>query len=556
MAEPYVPNLATDAGTPPPINPGNINQTPLAINNPISQTTNPNAIGYNDPTHAFGYQAPAPVAPTNPSTDTTQIGQDQHYQSYLTNIENINKGIFTPDQQQILDSTKQLAEQVRQQQQTANQAFTQGNQVYNERMGLTQNAEQLAMANIKDATDQGLKKLNELDAKSAQALSSLQNAFRSDDLAEATRQWNTYQDYAKQKNDALVAQQKAVQDAADKLSKETYDRVTKPIEDIASNASKFGAPPGVLAKINGAQSVADAIQAAVGYTTDPTSPAGQYTNYVRSQKESGKTPMSAGDFLAAQKYADALATAKANNAYSYSNAYNAALAKAKVDEKFAGSDKTQQKLEKDYSTTLLKELSNRSGGLGLQDQKVNQAIHLKALVNQYSDGKGNYNIPTAQYYELAIGLANLLSPTGSVAESDRQEIASQTAAGKIKSAVQFITGTPQNGNTQAIIKNLVDSIDRQGTVAQQLRDQDVEFLHGLAPSDLEQSRRDALEKNLLPSYTNPQQNVEQAQTQMIGKINEFRGLSPQNETTYQQAKKIFPNATMDEIMHQLGIQAQ
>lgn len=165
-------------------------------------------------------------------------------------------------------------------------------------------------------------------------------------------------------------------------------------------------------------------------------------------------------------------------------------------------NKNQDKLEQQYRAVLLKEVSNRSGGLGLQDQKVNQAIHLKALADSYSDGKGNYNIPKAQYAELAIGLANLISPTGSTAESDRREIMSKTASGDIKGAIQFITGTPQNGNSQAIIKNLVDSIDRQGAVSEDLRNQAVSFLHGLAPTGLDQSRIDTLEKGSLSSYTN------------------------------------------------------
>jgi BarA-like signal transduction histidine kinase len=160
----------------------------------------------------------------------------------------------------------------------------------------------------------------------------------------------------------------------------------------------------------------------------------------------------------------------------------------------------QDKLEQQYRTVLLKEASNRSGDLGIQNSKVSQAVHLTALLDQYKDPKtGNYNVPTAQYAELAMGLANLISPSGS-AESDRQAILSKTASGDIKGALSYIIGTPQNGNTQQIIKNLADSIDRQGATAEDLRDEQVNFLQGLAPTGLDQSRIEALNKNTLPSY--------------------------------------------------------
>lgn len=161
----------------------------------------------------------------------------------------------------------------------------------------------------------------------------------------------------------------------------------------------------------------------------------------------------------------------------------------------------QDKLEQQYRQTLLKEASSRSGDLGIQNQKVSQAIHLTSLLNQYKDPKtGDFNVPQAQYSELVFGLANLLSPNGTTSEGDRARLQSLTAAGDIKGALQYITGAPQNGNTQAIIKNLADSIDRQGGVAEDLRGQSVQFLQGLAPTGLDQNRIDALNKNGLPSY--------------------------------------------------------
>lgn len=163
----------------------------------------------------------------------------------------------------------------------------------------------------------------------------------------------------------------------------------------------------------------------------------------------------------------------------------------------------QRQMEQQYRTVLTKALSSRSGGLGLQQGKVDQANHLQALLTQYksTDANGNvtYNIPTSQYAELAMGLANLVSPSGS-AESDRQNIMAATAKSGLAGALQYITGQPQNGNTQAIIQNLVDSINRQGQVANNLRDQYVSYMKGLAPTGLAQERIDALNKAALPSF--------------------------------------------------------
>lgn len=163
----------------------------------------------------------------------------------------------------------------------------------------------------------------------------------------------------------------------------------------------------------------------------------------------------------------------------------------------------QRQMEQQYRTVLTKALSTRSGGLGLQQGKVDQANHLQALLTQYksTDANGNvtYNIPTSQYAELAMGLANLVSPSGS-AESDRQNIMAATAKSGLSGALQYITGQPQNGNTQAIIQKLVDSINRQGSVANNLRDQYVSYMKGLAPTGLAQDRIDALNQATLPSF--------------------------------------------------------
>lgn len=416
---------------------------------------------------------------------------------------------------------------------------------------------------IHAAISLGVSKIQNLDNSAAKTMADLEQSFQKDNYEIINKQFDnlnkTLDDKAKNIQDLFTTVSDNLKDQRDQqqlAQKTAYEQVQKPIQDIISQLAKDGAPQSVIDKVKNSADVASATQAASGYLNDPTSPAGMYSAYTRTAQASGKIPMSAGDFMAAQKYSDALATARANSAYSYQNAFNSAAGKAAGDLATSGTNTAQDKLEKQYSTTLLHELSNRSGGLGLQDQKVNQAIHLKSLVNQYAtkDAKGNttYNIPTAQYAELALGLANLISPSGT-AEGDRQAIMSKTASGDLKGALQYITGQPQNGNTQAIIKNLVDSIDRQGAVSEQLRDQDVQFLHGLAPTGLNQDRIDKLEKNTLSSYTNPIQNVEQVQNDAIGKIQSFHDASPKNASLIDDIHKNLPNMSAVDVMTKLGI---
>jgi len=104
----------------------------------------------------------------------------------------------------------------------------------------------------------------------------------------------------------------------------------------------------------------------------------------------------------------------------------------------------QDRLEKIYGDRLAKITSNRSGGLGLQDAKVNQAIHLRSLVNQFYDPKSkSFNIPSAQYQELALGLASLVSNSNMALESTIQGIQQRTAAGDIQGALTYVLGMPR-----------------------------------------------------------------------------------------------------------------
>lgn len=155
----------------------------------------------------------------------------------------------------------------------------------------------------------------------------------------------------------------------------------------------------------------------------------------------------------------------------------------------------QRKLEQQYRQVLQRGLSSRSGGLGLEDSKVQQANHLMALMDQGYDAKTKtYNIPAVMQEELALGLARLTSPTGQVGVELAAKLNQPTAYGKMQAIITYVTGTPQAGSTQAVFKMFRDSIKRQGEVAQINREAEMRYLRNLAPTDLEETRRQKLDE--------------------------------------------------------------
>lgn len=161
---------------------------------------------------------------------------------------------------------------------------------------------------------------------------------------------------------------------------------------------------------------------------------------------------------------------------------------------------TQNSLEQQYRTVLEKQFSARSGSLGIQSAKVDAANHLRALLDQYKQPDGTYAVPPAQYAELAQGMASLVSGSNTISDSRTKDIQSASAQGDLAKALQYASGQTFTGSSQAILKNLSDSVDRQGQVSQQLRAGYVKSLQGLMPTQLDPARAKALIDQSLPSY--------------------------------------------------------
>lgn len=189
------------------------------------------------------------------------------------------------------------------------------------------------------------------------------------------------------------------------------------------------------------------------------------------------------------------------------------------------------KLEKQAGDYMNKIVQSRSGGLGLQDSKVNQAIDLRKLVDGSKDPvTGEYKIPPAFQTELVLGLARMISPTGQVGVELEKELATKTAQeGLAKMAIYFgadpakVGGAPQN-----VIKYYLDAIDRQGSTAEKLRDNYVSGIKQRAEFKglSEDAKKRILDSNMGSSFNQylkngdsnaPSNNPVQSQGQSVGK---------------------------------------
>lgn len=332
-----------------------------------------------------------------------------------------------------------------------------------------------------------INKVMDLDALAAGTMASLKLGFEKQDYAMIN---DTYDKQTKYLDDKSATIQK-LHDQVLATEKDQRDQVQKAqdtINTIATDAAKNGADATTIAKITGSKSLGEAISNAGDMLQNATGTLGDYLQYKRDALAKGLTP---SDYTTYRDQQDAKAEkAKIKEAYATQSAKNSA------DANSTASDKTQQKLEQQYRQVLSKEFASRTGSLGIENAKVNQANHLNSLVTQYYDPKtGDYNVPKAQYSELVMGLANMISPTGTADVATRKDLNAFTAKSDLNGALQYLTGSPQNGNTQEMIKNIVDSVDRQAETATRNREAALQNMRDQAPTDLDSKRIDSLNKS-------------------------------------------------------------
>lgn len=493
-------------------------------------------------------QAGLDAAKAQQAADLTSANDDLQ-----TKLNNLGAGVvaLTPDQQGMIDAMKATFKQAHDAQLLANKNYEGGVTQAGISSGLQRYSPVIAMGEVQAAINSGIAKVASLDAENAKTIGQMRLAYEQQNWDKAQKMFDMQQKLTEDKNSAITkmlddaqthldkvteaatkaAQQKIENDRA--TAQDKYNQVQKPINDVSAELAKNGAPKSVVDAAAKAGNLADAIAAGVGYFQDPTSLGGMYAAYSRSQTAAGKKTMAPAEFVAAQKYAEALATQKAQSAYSYSDAYNAAAGRLAAESKFASSSSGQQKLEKEYTSDLIKTLSSRSGDLGVQNAKVSQAIHLKNLIDQNSktvNGKTTYDLTPQQQSELAIGLANLLSGSSVAGEATISSVNTQTAAGDFAKAVQYVTGVPQKGNTDEVIQRLKDTIIQQGNQSEDLRDQYLQQFRATKPTDLSDDRAKVVEHILdFPSFKNPEKNVVAAANQAENNLKSYGETHPEKQ---------------------------
>jgi len=158
--------------------------------------------------------------------------------------------------------------------------------------------------------------------------------------------------------------------------------------------------------------------------------------------------------------------------------------------------KQQDLLEQQYRVLRTKVLSNRSGGIGLQDAKVNAAVHARQLIEGATDPKtGKIDINQVTSPELAISLASLVSGGNAPALETIKTMTPTALSGYIKSQVGYIFGEPVDVLPQEWAQTLKHMIDRQALTSEALRDSYMEQLKTKRPTGLEKQRADMLESD-------------------------------------------------------------
>lgn len=308
--------------------------TPVQTTTPAPITRTP-PVGMTAQDYADFKKANPNIEPTSQDVTRAQLAQaQQDYQTQSakvqTLIENISAGVIplNPAEQAQIDGLKQQYKQLIDAQNLTNIGATGLANVRGYQTGAAEYDPTFQVKTIGAIVTAGQNKVADLMAKEATAVAQLTDAFKKEDIAAIKDAWSMYQDASAKRTEALQKTiddtQKAIKDANDAqiaAEKVQYDQVTKPIQDMAAEAGKYGAPQSVIDAINASKDVASAMTAGAGYLQDPTSPAGQYNAYVKATQAKGLTPMTPADFLLKQEKDKA-----------YGTAYSAAAGKAAANQ--------------------------------------------------------------------------------------------------------------------------------------------------------------------------------------------------------------------------------
>ena len=132
------------------------------------------------------------------------------------------------------------------------------------------------------------------------------------------------------------------------------------------------------------------------------------------------------------------------------------------------------------SNILKTAMTSTRSPIGVQDNKVNAAVHARQLISDSYDPKtGNYNITQLPFNELTELVGSLLSGGTGSSEGRIDALRQNTLYAQYQKAVSYIIAHPTEANSQDMIKQVVGIIDRQGEVSEKLRDNEFNKLKEL-----------------------------------------------------------------------------
>jgi hypothetical protein len=160
---------------------------------------------------------------------------------------------------------------------------------------------------------------------------------------------------------------------------------------------------------------------------------------------------------------------------------------------------------------LSKAMTSTNGDLGRQSGKVSQGIHLMGMLDQQKDPQtGEYHLNGAQYGELSMGLASMLSGTNVTSDSARNEILMQSGYGDLMKAIQYASAHIQDAVPSDFVLSLAHSIDRQAMIAENLRNKYIggiksRYSIGVDPKEVNQIISTSIGPSYFEYLTSPEQ---------------------------------------------------
>ena len=360
---------------------------------------------------------------------------------------------------------------------------------------------QYAAGQIQKVIDYGSKKIAELNSAMNSDIGKMTQAFQSENLAALKDAYNSYSGNVDKldaqitkSHDEVVALQKEHEQAVETKN----NQIDNDIRGIMDEAAKV--PGGITAeqkkKLQDALDKHDysAAALAVGDSLENAAGAmGQWYAYKKATEAANRVPGAVQTpILDPIAYKDKIDHAAEK------------LARIQAGEGVAAMNH-QDKLENDYKTSLTRGLnSSRGGPVGNLVTKVDNAILARTLMenpDNYDPKTDTYTgITGGMYTDLASALAKVINPSSQTGVQLIDEMKQRTGQGDFNSALQYITGHPENATSQDLLRTLKKSLDREGKAAQTLLDQKI--YSNLPPSGLEKSRADYVKGNLdgYPSY--------------------------------------------------------